>query len=46
MKMILAFNPLRLDPTECSNTLKKFVGNSQRIVGVCLTVLRNQVVKG
>ena len=45
-KMILAFNLLRLDPTECSNTLSQFVNNNQRIVGVYLVVLWVQVVKG
>ena len=44
--MIMAFNPLRLDPTEWSNTLKQFISNSRPIVGVRLTVSWDQVVKG
>ena len=31
-------NPLSADPTKLSNTLKKFVGKSRRIVWVCLTI--------
>ena len=33
------FNPLRASPTKWSTTLKQFVGNSRRIVLVCLTIL-------
>ena len=32
-------NPLSANPTKWSNTLKQFVGNSRRIVWVCLTIL-------
>ena len=46
IKIILVLNPFRLDPTEWSDTLKQFICNSQRIIGVCLTVLWDQVVKG
>ena len=38
IKMILALNPLKLDSSEWSNTLKQFACNSQRIFGLCLTV--------
>ena len=33
------FNPLNVSPTKLSNTLKQVVGNSKRIVWVCLTIL-------
>ena len=33
------FNPFSVNPTKWSNTLKKFVGKSRRIVWVCLTIL-------
>ena len=32
-------NPLSVNPTKWSNTLKQFAGKSQRIVWVCLTIL-------
>ena len=32
-------NTISANPTKSSNTLKKFVGNSQRIVWMCLTIL-------
>ena len=35
----LLFNPLSPNPTKWSNTLKQFIGNSRRIVWVCLTIL-------
>ena len=35
----LSANPLSTNPIKWSNTLKQLVGNSQRIVGVCLTIL-------
>ena len=34
-----SINPLSATPTKWSNTLKKFVGKSRQIVGVCLTIL-------
>ena len=42
----LGLNPLSFNPTKWSNTLKQFVGNSQRIVWVCLTILWGWRVKG
>ena len=33
------FNPSSANPTSWSDALKQFVGNSQRIVWVCLTIL-------
>ena len=40
------FNPLSSNPTKWSNTLKQFVGQSRRIVSVCLTILWSCRVKG
>ena len=34
-----AFYPLNANPTNWSNTLKQFVGNSRKIFWVCLTIL-------
>ena len=39
-------NPLSPNPTEWSNTLKQSVGFCRRIVGVCLTFLWGQCLKG
>ena len=39
IKTKLPFNPLSANPTKWSNTLKQFVGCSQRIVWVCLIIL-------
>ena len=39
-------NPLSHKPIEWSNTLKQFVGNSRRIVWVCLTILCGWRLKG
>ena len=36
---ISALSPLCANPARWSNTLKQFVGNDQRIVRVCLTIL-------
>ena len=38
-------NPLSVNPTKWSNTLKQFVRCCQRIVGVCLTILWSWRVK-
>ena len=35
--LIHCLNPLSVNPTKCSNTLKQFVGNLT--IGVCLTIL-------
>ena len=42
----LNINPLSANPTKWSNTLKQFVGNSRRIVCVCLTILWGPGLKG
>ena len=39
-------NPLSANPTNWSNTFKQFIGNSQRIVWVCLTMLLDWRLKG
>ena len=41
-----AFNPLSTNLTKWSNILKKFVGNSLRLVWVCLTILWGWPLKG
>ena len=38
-QIIWKINPLNASPTKWWNTLKQFVGNSWRIVWVCLTIL-------
>ena len=45
-KLWVKVNPLSADPTKWSNTLKQFVGNSQQIVWMCLTILWNWRLKG
>ena len=45
-KLWVKVNPLSADPTKWSNTLKQFVGNSWRIVWVCLTILLGWHFKG
>ena len=40
------FNPLSANPTKWSNTLQQFVGNSGRIVWVCLPILWSWRLKG
>ena len=40
------FNPLSANFTKWSNTLKHFVGNSRRIVWVCLNILWDWCLKG
>ena len=35
----LGLTPLNANPTKWSNTLKQFIGNSRRIIWVCLTIL-------
>ena len=39
-------NPLSANPTKWSNTLKEFVGNSQRIICARLTILWDWLLKG
>ena len=39
-------NPLSANPTKRSNTLEPFVGKSQRIIWVCLTILWGWHLKG
>ena len=41
----LHFNPLSANSTKWSNTLKQFIGNSQRIVWVSLTILQGWHLK-
>ena len=43
--MISKFDPLSAYPTKWSNTLKQFVGNSRRIVWVCLAILWHRRLK-
>ena len=43
---IQMFNPLSVSPSKWSNTLKQFIGNSRRIVWVCLTILWVWRLKG
>ena len=40
------FNPLNVNFIKWSNTLKQFVGSSQRIVWMCLTILWDWHLKG
>ena len=42
----LFLNSLSANPTKWSSTLKQFVGNSRRIVWVCLTILWGWRLKG
>ena len=37
--LLLTFNPLRANPTKCSNTLKQFVGCCRQIVWMYLAIL-------
>ena len=39
-------NSLSTNPTKWSNTFKQFIGNSRRIVWVCLTILWGWCLKG
>ena len=39
-------NPLSANTTKWPNTFKQFVGNTRRIVWVCLTILRGWHLKG
>ena len=41
-----SFNPLNVNPTKWSSTLKQFLGKSRRIVWVCLTILWDWRLKG
>ena len=41
-----SFTPFRTNPTKWSNTLKQFIGNSQWIVWVCLTIVWGWRLKG
>ena len=41
----ITVNPLNVNPTKWSNTVKQFVGNSQQIAWVCLTILWGLALK-
>ena len=43
---LVSFTPLSANPTKWSNTLKQFVGKSQLIVSVCLTIFWDWQLKG
>ena len=42
----MKINTLRANPTKWPNTLKQFVGNSRRIVWLCLIIFGGWRLKG
>ena len=44
--ILLIFNPLSVNPTKWSNTIKQFVGRRWQIVWVCLIILWGWLLKG